>query len=63
MTAPRISPLEVWSHLQADPPALLVCAYDDEEKCSAMKIPGSLTLDALGDRIGILPKTREIVFY
>ena len=63
MTAPRVSAAELWSRLQAQPPPLLVCAYDDEEKCASLKIPGSFTLQALMARLGSLPKTQELVFY
>jgi hypothetical protein len=63
MTVPRISPLQVWARLQTQPPALLVCAYDDEEKCAALKIPGSLLLRSLSSRLGSLPKDQEIIFY
>ena len=63
MIARRISPAEVWTRLQAQPPALLVCAYDDEEKCASMLIPGSLTFRALLSRLPSIPKTQEIVFY
>ena len=63
MTIARVSPSEVWTRLQESPPALLVCAYDDENRCAAMKIPGSLLLRELDDRLRSLPKTQEIVFY
>jgi len=63
MSARRISPVELWSRLQARPAALLVCAYDDEEKCAGMAIRGSLSLRALSERLGALPKDQEIVFY
>ena len=63
MTAARISPIELWSRLQAQPPPLVVCAYDDDEKCASMGIPGSLSLQALSARLGNLPKTQELIFY
>ena len=63
MAATRISPAETRERLRARPPALLVCAYDDEQKCAAMRIPGSLTLQELNARLSSLPVTQEIVFY
>jgi hypothetical protein len=41
----------------------LVCAYEDEERCASMGIPGSFTLRALASRLGSLPKTQELVFF
>jgi hypothetical protein len=63
MSARRISPVEVWSRLQARPAALLVSADDDEEKCAGRTVRGSLSLRALSDCLGALPKDQEIVFY
>ena len=63
MTAIRVSPAHVRSRLQAQPPALLVCAYDDEQKCASMKIPGSITMRELHERLPSLPRTQELVFY
>jgi len=63
ITALRITPFELWSRLQAQPPPLLVCAYDDEEKCASIKIPCSLTLQALTSRLDTLPRSQELVFY
>ena len=63
MTAPRISPSETRKRLRAQPPALLVCAYDDEAKCASMKIEGSLNLREFADRLAALRKDQEIIFY
>lgn len=41
--------------------ALLVCAYDDEEKCRKLALEGSISLAELEDRD--VPKDREIIFY
>lgn len=43
--------------------ALLVCAYEDEVRCSRMKLEGAIFLKELEDRGPFLPKDREIVFY
>lgn len=41
----------------------LVCAYDDEEKCRSLRLPGSITLRELNDRLPSLSQDRELVFY
>jgi hypothetical protein len=43
--------------------ALLVCAYDDEEKCNQARLEGSITLADLRARLASVPKDREIIFY
>ena len=43
--------------------ALLVCAYNDEQKCDRMKLDGALTLAELRRRVSALPKEQEIIFY
>jgi hypothetical protein len=43
--------------------ALLVCAYDDEAKCRMVNLEGSISLASLQSRLGLLPKTEEIIFY
>jgi hypothetical protein len=63
MSAPRISPAELRSHLERTPPPLVVCAYDDPERCASIRIPGALNLIELDARLGTLPRTQEIVFY
>jgi rhodanese-related sulfurtransferase len=58
----RISPEEVSGKLKAGT-ALLVCAYDDEDKFRRMHLEGAISLDALKSRLPSLPKDQEIVFY
>lgn len=41
--------------------ALLVCAYDDDEKCRELTLEGSITLSELRSRD--VNEDREIVFY
>lgn len=48
------------SRVQSDE-ALLVCAYDDEEKCESLALEGSLSLDELEDRE--VDEDRELIFY
>ena len=61
--AERISVPEARRHLQADANALLVCAYDSDEKCRQNRLDGSITLTDFQSREGTLPKDREIIFY
>ena len=62
-TAERISPQEARRHLRADPNALLVCAYDNDEKCRQNWLDGAVTLAELQARAATLAKDREIIFY
>jgi hypothetical protein len=43
--------------------ALLVCSYDDEQKCKSMQLEGAIALPALRSRLASLPKDQEIIFY
>jgi hypothetical protein len=43
--------------------ALLVCAYDDDVKCSRMALEGAITLNELRARLPSLPKTQEVIFF
>jgi hypothetical protein len=43
--------------------ALLVCAYDDEEKCRNFLFEGALPLKRLEERLGSLPMETGILFY
>jgi hypothetical protein len=43
--------------------ALLVCAYDDEEKCKKVSLDGSINMTQLASRAATLPKDQEIIFY
>jgi hypothetical protein len=43
--------------------ALLVCAYEDEAKCRAVNLNGSISLVNFRSRVASLPKTQEIIFY
>ncbi|HEV3056980.1 MAG TPA: hypothetical protein VGY48_01975 [Vicinamibacterales bacterium] len=43
--------------------ALLVCAYEDEEKCRKVRLEGSLSLTYFQSRLGSLPSNQEIIFY
>ena len=43
--------------------ALLVCAYTDDTKLAQYHLEGAITLSALQDQTGELPKNQEIIFY
>ncbi|MGD0235801.1 MAG: ArsR family transcriptional regulator [Syntrophorhabdales bacterium] len=63
MTEPeRIDPRETYNKLKAGT-ALVVCAYDDEEKFNALRLEGALSLNELRSRLQALPKDQEIIFY
>jgi hypothetical protein len=43
--------------------ALLVCAYEDEEKCQRHHLRGSISLTELEQRLPQLHGDQEIIFY
>ncbi len=43
--------------------ALLVCAYEDEEKFKAFPLEGGISLNEFKSKIGDLNKDQEIIFY
>lgn len=43
--------------------ALLVCAYDDEEKCAKLRLEGAMSLNAFRSKLPSLSKDQELVFY
>jgi hypothetical protein len=43
--------------------ALLVCAYEDEARCRAVNLDGSISLTAFQSKAPSLPKDREIIFF
>ncbi|MBM4276481.1 MAG: ArsR family transcriptional regulator [Deltaproteobacteria bacterium] len=63
MTEPeRISPEEAHQKLKAGE-ALLVCAYEDEEKFKKVRLEGAISLGEFKLRLDSLTKDQEIVFY
>jgi rhodanese-related sulfurtransferase len=63
MTEPeRISPEEAHQKLKAGG-ALLVCAYEDEEKFKKMRLEGAISLAEFKLKLPSLAKDQEIVFY
>ncbi len=59
--APRINVRDAWPRV-ASGQALLVCAYDDEQKCKDANIVGAITHQQFRAQLGNLPKSREIIF-
>ncbi len=43
--------------------ALLVCAYDDDQKCRAAGVTGSLTHREFVAQLASIPKDRELIFF
>jgi hypothetical protein len=43
--------------------ALLVCAYEDEAKCRAVNLDGSISLTSFQSKAPSLPKSQEIIFF
>ena len=63
MTEPtRIPPEEVRQKVQAGS-ALLVCGYDDSEKCSKNHLEGAMFYGDFTSRVASIPNDQEIIFY
>ncbi len=58
----RIPPEETRQKVTSDS-ALLVCAYEDEEKCNRLLLEGAISLTAFRSQLPGLSKDREIIFY
>jgi hypothetical protein len=43
--------------------ALLVCAYDDRQRCRSMMLDGAIDMDELQALLPTLPKDQPIIFY
>jgi len=63
MAAERINAHDAHRVLYSNPDALLVCAYDDAEKCRTYHLDGAITLDEFRSRVGSIPKDAAIIFY
>ncbi len=59
--AQRLSAEEVRRKLDSGDGPLLVCGYDDDQKCRSFGITGALTYNEF--RARNVPKDREIVFF
>lgn len=58
----RVSPEEVRKKVKEEK-ALLVCAYEDEEKFKKVRLEGAISLGQFKLRLPSLTKDQEIVFY
>ena len=58
----RISPEEVREKITAGS-ALLVCAYEDDEKCKMVNLEGAIFLTEFRSKLPSLPKDQELIFY
>ena len=58
----RVSPPEIYPKVQSGE-ALLVCAYEDEEKFRLLRLEGALSLGDFRKRLPSLSLEQEIVFY
>lgn len=61
-TVERISPEEAHEHMQSDD-ALLVCAYDDPNKCDQFQLAGAMSLHQFRLQGDLVSKDKEIIFY
>jgi hypothetical protein len=58
----RIDPQQAYDDLQSRE-ALLVCAYDDDDKCAQYPLSGAISLTEFQAQERSVPKSREIIFY
>ncbi len=59
---PRVPPDEAYQRVKSGK-ALLVCAYQDEDKCRTMHLEGALFLREFEAKLPSLAKDQEIIFY
>ncbi len=60
----RVSATEVRKKLTSSGvDALLVCAYEDQDRCEQLRLEGALTLNELESKVSSLSKHRELIFY
>lgn len=62
MSAPRIDVKQARHDVIASD-ALLVCAYDSEDKFSSNQLEGAIALDDLRSRQDDISQDRELIFY
>jgi rhodanese-related sulfurtransferase len=59
---PRVRPEEIRAKVESGA-ALLVCAYDDDEKFQGMRLEKGISLRQFREVEPTLPKEKEIIFY
>ena len=58
----RVTAEEVYDKLKSGK-ALLVCAYEDEEKFKKLQLEGAISFNAFKSKLASFSKDQEIVFY
>ena len=58
----RITAEKVYDKMKSGK-ALLVCAYEDEEKFRRLQLQGAISFNAFKSKLPSLMKDQEIVFY
>ena len=58
----RVSPQEIRDKVLAGE-ALLVCAYDSDDRFLKHQLEGAISLSAFQSRLPTLPKAQEVAFY
>ncbi len=58
----RVTAEEVYNKLKSGK-ALLVCAYEDEERFKKLQLEGAISLNEFKSKLPSLAKDQEIVFY
>jgi rhodanese-related sulfurtransferase len=61
-TTPRIGPEEARERIQSGQ-ALLVCAYEDDEKFNALHLENAKSLREFHQMETSVPKDKELIFY
>jgi hypothetical protein len=63
MTQPTRIPPQTVREQTTSGLALLVCAYDDENKFNANHLDGAISFAEFKSRLSALPKDQKIIFY
>jgi hypothetical protein len=63
MTEPTRIPAEETRRKVTSGKALLVCAYEDEDKYRRMRLQDAISLQEFKNRLPALSKDQEIIFY
>jgi hypothetical protein len=61
MAVPKIDPEQARRSMEQG--AILVCAYDEAEKCQRYHLEGAMSLKELEGKEASIPKNRELLFY
>jgi hypothetical protein len=59
---PRVTPEQIYPKVRSGE-ALLVCAYDSDDRFRQVNLEGAISLEEFKSLRPTLPKDREIVFY